>query len=143
MRGIPEGGDASRGIGSVVGPPEGFTMPDNPYTRQLEAAQQGRSTVSLPPPIPLEAPEGWVDEDLGVIRPTPPPEPSAGPLMGFQGIEFKTWEIIGDNGEAFALTSEEQEDLLKLCFKAAERETLARLDTLKRRLGLSSGPSAE
>lgn len=126
-------------------------LPDNVLTRAYDAITGARATVSLPPPAavihrePAEPPgEPWDRPDV-LVAPYVPVEASpspVGPLGGFQGIDLRTNEIVGDNGEAFPLTVEEAEKVLGICFEIAERVTLARLQNLKARLGLD-GPRPE
>jgi len=175
MRGIPEGGDAKRGIpmSDMTPPPlaEGVTMPDNPYTRMLESITAGRGTVSLPPPMPItqvdkatfcavcEVPlanTGSVDgrhcpQHTGAIpdiveeaiepnvanlthrQPPPPVSQPTHPLHGFDGVDLRTSEVWGDNGETFAMTQAEIEEAGQLCLRVAKRVMAGRLAELESR----------
>jgi len=149
MRGIPEGGPASLGTTSDLPPQmaEGVTMPDNPYTRMLDAISGGRSTVSLPPPVPI--PDGPIEDTVeDAIEPNvsnlthhQPPPPVSQPtqysprsLRGFQGIELgDVNEVVGDNGEPFVMTPAEIEEAGQLCLRVAKRVMAGRLAELESR----------
>ena len=119
-------------------------VPDNVLTRQYDAISQGRSTVSLPPPMPIARNQIEPDTDTIVPQDELPAELHRpvftprlpGTLDGFQGIDLATNEVLGDNGEAFALNDAEIQLVRKLCFEVAERATLARMAGLRERLGL-------
>jgi hypothetical protein len=131
---------------------EGVTMPDNPYTRMLESITAGRGTVSLPPPVPIpdEPIQDTVEEatepnvsTLTHQRPSPPPVSIlTHPLHAFDGLDLRTNEVWGDNGETFAMTPAEIEEAGQLCLRVAKRVMAGRLAELESRFAgkLKRGP---
>jgi len=119
---------------------EGVTMPDNPYTRMLESITAGRGTVSLPPPIPVpdepipDTVEEAIEPNVTHLRPVPPPVSQlTHPLQGFDGVDLRTSEVWGDNGETFTMTPAEIEEAGQLCLRVAKRVMAGRLAELESR----------
>ena len=150
MRGIPEGGDAKRGIpmADMTPPPmaEGVTMPDNPYTRMLESITQGRGTVSLPPPVPIpdeplpDLVEDAIEPNVSNVTRRPPVSPAPhprvvfSPATGFQGIDLLSSAVISDGDEAFLMTPAEIEEANQLCCRVIKRTLTDQIASIEKRL---------